>query len=81
VSSVQDPEAIAKAGLSRGAWNGSREQIAVSRQALRRRVPGDALDESVVGAGPVVTVFRDILGPPKVSQGHITVWVSAGGPL
>jgi hypothetical protein len=39
------------------------------------------VDRSVKGAGAVIDLFTDLLGPPDISYGTFTAWASAHGAL
>ncbi len=56
--------------------------IAATKQALLKNdVRLVIVDRSVIGAGPVVHLFTQALGPPRVSTGSYALWAGGQGAL
>jgi len=58
----------------------SPELVATTRTALSKyHVRLVIVDRSVGGSGPVMELFKDALGPPKLSAGQFSLWASWHG--
>jgi hypothetical protein len=56
--------------------------VAATRDALARNdVRLVLVDDTQPNSGNVIAVFTEALGPPDVSSGRVTAWVSRSGPL
>ena len=53
------------------------ELVATTRATLSKYDVGLVIvDRSVPGSGPVMRLFNDALGPPKLSTGHFSLWAN-----
>jgi hypothetical protein len=55
----------------------SPELVSITRTTLSKYDVGMVIvDRSVVGSGPVIKLFNEALGPPKISTGQFSMWVN-----